>query len=62
MNKLTEEDIKHDKFWLIIGAIMLTLVTLTLVAKHNEEAKYSPIKTVQGQETSKMNARVMTNN
>ncbi len=55
------DNIKHDKFWLIIGAIALSLVTVLVLVKKNEEDKYNPIKELQNQEAQQMNIRVLNN-
>ncbi len=53
------ENIKHDKFWLIIGAITLALVTALVLVKKSEEDKYNPIKELQDEEAAQMNIRVL---
>jgi hypothetical protein len=53
------EDQKSDKFWLTIGAIALTLVTVLVLVKKNEDDKFAPIKQQIDEEIQQMNIRVL---
>ncbi len=55
------EDIKHDKFWLTVGAITLVLITVILMVKRSEEDKYSPIQALENEQAAQMNIRVLSN-
>lgn len=58
MNQPTEEQ-KSDKFWLTVGAITLTLVTVLILVKKNEDDKFAPIKQQLNEEAQQMNIRVL---
>ena len=53
------EDQKSDRFWLTVGAITLTLVTVLILVKKNEDDKFAPIKQQLDEETQQMNIRVL---
>lgn len=53
------EDHKADRFWLTVGAITLTLVTVLILVKKNEDDKFAPIKQQLDEETQQMNIRVL---
>lgn len=58
MNEITENQ-KSDKFWLIVGAIALTLVTALILVKKSENDKFAPIKQQLNEENQQMNIRVL---
>ena len=55
----SNEDQKSDKFWLVVGAITLTLVTVLILVKKNEDDKFAPIKHQLDEEVQQMNIRVL---
>ena len=56
---MTAEEQKSDKFWLVVGAITLTLVTVLVLVKKNEDDKFAPIKQQLDEEVQQMNIRVL---
>ncbi len=56
---MTTEEQKSDKFWLVVGAITLTLVTVLVLVKKNEDDKFAPIKQQLDEEVQQMNIRVL---
>jgi len=56
---MNEEAQQQDRFWLYVGAITLTLVTVLILVKMNEDEKFAPIKEQVAEELTQMNVRVL---
>ncbi|MGR9000559.1 MAG: hypothetical protein ACU88J_16145 [Gammaproteobacteria bacterium] len=56
MNEVAQQ---KDKFWLYVGAITLTLVTVLILVKKSEDEKFAPIKQQVEEELRQMNVRVL---
>ena len=56
---MNEEAQQKDRFWLYVGAITLTLVTILILVKMNEDEKFAPIKQQVTEELTQMNVRVL---
>lgn len=56
MNEVAQQ---KDKFWLYVGAITLTLVTVLILVKMSEDEKFAPIKQQVEEELRQMNVRVL---
>jgi len=55
---MNEEQTK-DKFWVYVGLITVTLVSVLVMVKMSENDKFAPIKQQLEEETAQMNIRVI---
>lgn len=55
MNEAKEK----DNFWLYVGSVAVTLITVILLIKVTESKKYADIQQLQDEETRLMNIRVL---
>jgi hypothetical protein len=56
---MSEEDIKHDRFWLYVGGTVFALLVTIAVVKKSENEKFAPIKEQIAEENRQMNIRVI---
>ena len=54
-----QSEAKKDYFWLYVAGFTIALVGVVAMAKLSENEKYDPIKQQLGEESGKMNIRVI---